>query len=98
MEEKNTAVDNMLTSFSESVQNMTFDEALKAMDEALDKLEESDTETEETEILYTKAVILRERCADILEEEREEIKKIAEESGIPLSELGLDDKEGTAES
>ena len=69
------------------IKDLTFDEAMAQLEEKISLLEEE--ENADNQELYEEAVALKEYCADLLKKEKEEIKRIAKENNIPLSEIGL---------
>ncbi len=75
------------------IKDLTFDEAMAQLEEKISLLEKE--ENADNQELYDEAVALKEYCADLLKKEKEEIKRIAKENNIPLSEIGLteDDEE-----
>lgn len=79
------------------IKDLTFDEAMSQLEEKIALLEkEENTNNQE---LYDEAVALKDYCADLLKKEKEEIKRIARENNIPLSEIGLtDDDEDNGEN
>ena len=54
---------------------------------------EKDEDGKDVGKIYQEAVELRDYCAKLLSDEREEIKRIAKENNIPLSEIGLKESE-----
>ena len=77
------------------IRNLTFDEAMAQLEEKIALLEKE--ENADNQELYDEAVALKDYCADLLKKEKEEIKRIARENNIPLSEIGLtedDDDDG----
>lgn len=73
------------------IKDLTFDEAMAQLEEKIALLEKE--ENSNNQKLYDEAVALKEYCADLLKKEKEEIKRIAKENNIPLSEIGLEDEE-----
>lgn len=69
------------------IKDLTFDEAMAQLEEKIALLEKE--ENANNQELYDEAVALKEYCADLLKKEKEEIKRIARENNIPLSEIGL---------
>ncbi len=76
----------------EKYEGMSFDEAMKLFEEKISLLEK-DEDGQDVGKIYQEAVELRDYCAKLLSEEREEIKRIAKENNIPLSEIGLEESE-----
>ena len=76
----------------EKYEGMSFDEAMKLFEEKISLLEK-DEDGQDVGKIYQEAVKLRDYCAKLLSDEREEIKKIAKENNIPLSEIGLEESE-----
>ena len=76
----------------EKYEGMSFDEAMKLFEEKISLLEK-DEDGQDVEKIYQEAVELRDYCAKLLSDEREEIKRIAKENNIPLSEIGLEENE-----
>ena len=79
----------------EKIKDLTFDEAMAQLEEKISLLEKE--ENADNQQLYDEAVALKEYCADLLKKEKEEIKRIAAENNISLSEIGLDDDDEDAE-
>lgn len=75
----------------DKITGLTFEEAMAQLEEKIALLEKE--ENVDNQKLYDEAVALKEYCADLLKKEREEIKRIAKENNIPLSEIGLDEDE-----
>jgi len=71
------------------IKGLTFDEAMAQLEEKIALLEKE--ENANNQELYEQAVALKEYCADLLKKEKEEIKRIAKENDISLSEIGLTD-------
>ena len=59
---------------------------------------EKDEDGQDVGKIYQEAVELRDYCAKLLSDEREEIKRIAKENNIPLSEIGLEENEDEDET
>lgn len=78
------------------IKNLSFDDAMTQLEEKIALLEKE--ENSDNQKLYEEAVVLKEYCAELLKKEKEEIKKIAKENNIPLSEIGLTDEEENSES
>ncbi len=81
------------------IKDLTFDEAMTQLEEKIALLEKE--ENANNQELYDEAVALKEYCADLLKKEKEEIKRIAKENNIPLSEIGLtedDEDEDSADT
>lgn len=78
------------------IKNLSFDDAMTQLEEKIALLEKE--ENSDNQKLYEEAVALKEYCAELLKKEKEEIKKIARENNIPLSEIGLTDEEENSES
>lgn len=81
------------------IKDLTFDEAMAQLEEKIALLEKE--ENANNQELYDEAVALKEYCADLLKKEKEEIKRIAKENNIPLSEIGLtedDEDEDSADT
>lgn len=78
------------------IKNLSFDDAMTQLEEKIALLEKE--ENSDNQKLYEEAVALKEYCAELLKKEKEEIKKIAKENNIPLSEIGLTDEEENSES
>ena len=76
----------------EKYEGMSFDEAMKLFEEKISLLEK-DEDGQDVEKIYQEAVELRDYCAKLLSDERDEIKRIAKENNIPLSEIGLEENE-----
>ena len=76
----------------EKYEGMSFDEAMKLFEEKISLLEK-DEDGQDVEKIYQEAVELRDYCAKLLSDEREEIKRIAKENNIPLSKIGLEENE-----
>lgn len=76
----------------EKYKGMSFDEAMKLFEEKISLLEK-DEDGQDVGKIYQEAVELRDYCAKLLSDEREEIKRIAKENNIPLSEIGLEESE-----
>ena len=76
----------------EKYEGMSFDEAMKLFEEKISLLEK-DEDGQDVGKIYQEAVELRDYCAKLLSDEREEIKKIAKENNIPLSEIRLEESE-----
>ena len=76
----------------EKYKGMSFDEAMKLFEEKISLLEK-DEDGQDVGKIYQEAVELRDYCAKLLSDEREEIKRIAKENNIPLSEIGLEENE-----
>lgn len=76
----------------EKYEGMSFDEAMKLFEEKISLLEK-DEDGQDAGKIYQEAVELRDYCAKLLSDEREEIKRIAKENNIPLSEIGLEENE-----
>ena len=76
----------------EKYEGMSFDEAMKLFEEKISLLEK-DEDGQDVGKIYQEAVELRDYCAKLLSDEREEIKRIAKENNIPLSEIGLEENE-----
>ena len=81
----------------EKYEGMSFDEAMKLFEEKISLLEK-DEDGQDVEKIYQEAVELRDYCAKLLSDEREEIKRIAKENNIPLSEIGLEENEDEDET
>lgn len=78
----------------EKYEGLSFDEAMKLLEEKISYLESDDQENEEELAkVYDEAVLLKNYCAKLLASERAEIKRIAKENNIPLSEIGLEDED-----
>ena len=73
------------------IKDLTFDEAMTQLEEKISLLEQK--ENANNQELYEEAVALKEYCADLLKKEKEEIKRIAEENNISLSDIGLTEDE-----
>ena len=80
----------------EKFKDLTFDEAMAQLEEIISLLEKE--ENADNQQLYNEAIELKEYCADLLKKEKEEIKRIAAENNISLSEIGLDDDEDEEEN
>lgn len=80
----------------EKFKDLTFDEAMAQLEEKISLLEKE--ENADNQQLYNEAIELKEYCADLLKKEKEEIKRIAAENNISLSEIGLDDDEDEEEN
>ena len=65
---------------------------MKLFEEKISLLEK-DEDGQDVGKIYQEAVELRDYCAKLLSDEREEIKRIAKENNIPLSEIGLEESE-----
>ena len=76
----------------EKYEGMSFEEAMKLFEEKISLLEK-DEDGQDVGKIYQEAVELRDYCAKLLSDEREEIKRIAKENNIPLSEIGLEESE-----
>ena len=76
----------------EKYEGIRFDEAMKLFEEKISLLEK-DEDGQDVGKIYQEAVELRDYCAKLLSDEREEIKRIAKENNIPLSEIGLEESE-----
>lgn len=72
-------------------ENLNFDTAMSKMESILDDLEaNSDKMTpEEVESKLKEAETLKEKCKELLRQEKEEIIKTAKENNISLEELGI---------
>ena len=72
-------------------ENLNFDTAMSKMESILDDLEaNSDKLTpEEVENKLKEAETLKEKCKELLRQEKEEIIKTAKENNISLEELGI---------
>ena len=81
----------------EKYEGMSFDEAMKLFEEKISLLEKNE-DGQDVGKIYQEAVKLRDYCAKLLSDEREEIKKIAKENNIPLSEIGLEENEDEDET
>lgn len=78
----------------EKFEGMSFEEAMKLLEEKIAILEaEDDNDESDTIAVYEDAVLLKDYCAQLLAKEREEIKRIAKENNIPLSEIGLEESD-----
>lgn len=88
---------NKIKTKMKEIKDLTFDEAMSQLEEKIALLEKE--ENANNQELYDEAVALKEYCADLLKKEKEEIKRIARENNIPLSEIGLteddEDKDST---
>ena len=73
------------------VKELSFDEAMTQLEEKISLLEKE--ENTDNQALYEEAVALKEHCAELLKKEKEEIKRIAKENNIPLSEIGMTDED-----
>jgi len=79
------------------INDLSFDEAMAQLEEKISLLEKE--ENYNNQKLYEEAVALKEHCASLLNKEREDIKKVAKENNISLSDIGLsEDDEGAKES
>ncbi len=82
----------------EKYEGLSFDEAMKLLEEKISYLEKDDQDDQvELAKVYDEAVLLKNYCAKLLSDERAEIKRIAKENNIPLSEIGLEDEDPMAE-
>ena len=81
----------------EKYEGMSFEEAMKLLEEKIALLEKEDESEEDLTGVYEEAVNLKNYCAQLLSNEREEIRRIAKENNIPLSEIGLEDEDPMAE-
>lgn len=72
----------------EKYDGISFDEAMKLLEEKISLLEKDD-ESEKSIKTYEEAIALKNYCAKLLADEREEIERVAKENNIPLSEIGL---------
>ena len=74
------------------MENLDFDTAISKLENILERLEnDSELSTEETQALYEEAENLKNHCKSLLDKEKSEIVKIAEENGISLDELDFDE-------
>lgn len=78
------------------IKELSFDEAMTQLEEKISLLEKEENTDNQT--LYEEAVALKEHCAELLKKEKEEIKRIAKENNIPLSEIGMTDEDGDEDS
>ena len=60
------------------VDDMTFEESLKALEELVDMLENGGLDLDKSLDIYEKAVKLRDRCRSILEKSERRVQKIME--------------------
>lgn len=77
----------------EKYEGMSFEEAMKLLEEKIALLEKEDETDEDLTDVYEEAVNLKNYCAQLLSNEREEIRRIAKENNIPLSEIGLEEND-----
>lgn len=77
----------------EKYEGMSFEEAMKLLEEKIALLEKEEESEEDLTDIYKEAVNLKNYCAQLLSNEREEIRKIAKENNIPLSEIGLEEND-----
>lgn len=77
----------------EKYEGMSFEEAMKLLEEKIALLEKEEESEEDLTDIYKEAVNLKSYCAQLLSNEREEIRKIAKENNIPLSEIGLEEND-----
>lgn len=73
------------------ISKLTFDEAMAKLEEKIKELESDSSESSDK--IYQEALELKEYCAKLLNEEREEIVKMAKQNGVELSDLGLEDED-----
>lgn len=77
----------------EKYEGMSFEEAMKLLEEKIALLEKEDETDKDLTDVYEEAVNLKNYCAQLLSNEREEIRRIAKENNIPLSEIGLEEND-----
>ncbi len=72
-------------------ENLNFDTAMSKMEAILDDLEANSDkmDPEEVENKLKEAEALKEKCKELLRQEKEEIIKTAKENNISLEELGI---------
>lgn len=70
-----------------------FDEALSKLEEIVGKLESKTITQDEEDNLINQAGQYRAKCKNILDKQKDDIKRIAANNDIPLSEIGLKDDE-----
>lgn len=75
----------------EKYEGMSFEEAMNLLEEKIALLEKEEESDEDLTNIYEEAVNLKNYCAQLLSNEREEIRRIAKENNIPLSEIGLEE-------
>lgn len=68
-------------SYEEDVQSMSFEESMRELESLVQKLEAGGTDLDESIGIYERAVALRNRCKEILDQSERRIKKIMESSG-----------------
>ena len=64
-----------------NVEEMTFEESLKALEELVDMLENGGLDLDRSLDIYENAVKLRDHCRKILEKSERRVQKIMETSG-----------------
>jgi len=62
------------------VEDMTFEESLKALEELVDKLENGSLDLDKSLDIYENAIKLRDHCRKILENSERRVQKIMETS------------------
>jgi len=65
---------------SKGIEEMTFEESLKALEELVDKLENGALDLDKSLEIYESAIKLRDHCRKILEKSERRVQKIMETS------------------
>jgi exonuclease VII small subunit len=73
------------------IKDLSFEEAMEELESKIAQLEEEGNQNNQQ--LYNEAIVLKDHCATLLEKEKEEIKRVAKENDIPLSDIGLVDED-----
>ena len=76
------------------MENLDFDTAIGKLEAILDKLNDEDKlSAEEIQKLYEEAEALKNHCKSLLDDEKSEIIRIANENNISLDELDFDESD-----
>jgi len=73
-----------------NVEEMTFEESLKALEELVKELETGGLDLDKSLEIYERAIVLRDRCKKILEESERKVQKLMETAdGVERSEFSV---------
>lgn len=76
---------------NEDVENLTFEESIKALEELVNQLENGGLDLDKSLEIYERAIVLRDRCRKILDESERKVQKIMETAnGIKREEFTVE--------